>query len=86
MTDEILTLEGTAQFLKVSIEAVNGLVESGELPGRRIDGEWRTTSRAVLGFVDGAAAQSSMCCVPVAASGELVAVGGGCCDPSTGCC
>jgi excisionase family DNA binding protein len=83
--DTILTLDDAAKFLKVSTETIQGLLESDELPGRQIGGEWRTTSRALVSFVDGVPLQvacctPSDCCTP-AASSSL------CCQPGdTGCC
>ena len=38
---EVLTLEETAVFLRVSSEAVMRLVAHQALPGRQIDGQWR---------------------------------------------
>ncbi len=80
MSDKILTIEEAAERLKVTPEIVGGLLENGELPGRRIGGEWRTTTRALLGYVDGLSAQAG-CCIPVGADGVA------CCQPNdTGCC
>lgn len=84
MSEEILTIEEAAGHLKVTPEIVGGLLENGDLPGRRIGGEWRTTTRALLGYVDGQSAQAS-CCIPVAADGSTT--GAACCQPNdTGCC
>lgn len=84
MSDKILTIEEAAKRLKVAPEIVAGLLESGELPGRRVGGEWRTTSRALLGYVDGISTQGG-CCIPVAADGPTAGVA--CCQPNdSGCC
>lgn len=88
VSDEVLTIEEAAEVLKVTPEVVTGLLEDGDLPGRPIGGEWRTTKRALISFVDCVPLQMACCCAPVAsASGaEMSAVGTGCCDPNTGCC
>ena len=79
MSEKVLTLDGAAKYLKLSVEVTQGLLESGELAGKQIAGEWRTTSRAALNCIDGGAG-SMTCCTT--ADGETV-----CCPPgSTGCC
>jgi len=69
--DEILTVNEAAELLKVSPELVLELLLASELAGRNIGGEWRTTKRALVSFVDGAPIQASssccsseMCCTP----------------------
>jgi excisionase family DNA binding protein len=52
---EVLTAAETATFLRVEPAAVEALAESGELPARRIGGDWRFSRRAVLDWL--AAAQ-----------------------------
>ena len=69
MDDEILTVDEAARLLKAPAESVLQLLLSNELAGRNIGGEWRTTKRALISFVDGAPLQSSccssdMCCTP----------------------
>ncbi len=88
MSDEVLTIEEAAQVLKVSPGIVTGLLEDGDLPGRQIGGSWRTTARALVSYVDSVPMQMGCCCVPADASatGEMSAVGVGCCDPKSGCC
>lgn len=79
MSDKVLTLDGAAKYLKLSTEVTQGLLESGELTGKQIAGEWRTTYRAALNCIDGGLG-SMACCTNV--DGETV-----CCPPgSTGCC
>ena len=88
VSDEVLTVEEAAQALKVSPDIVTGLLEEGDLPGRQIDGDWRTTQRALVSYVDSVPIQMGCCCAPAGASvtGEMSAVGVGCCDPNTGRC
>ena len=81
MNEEILTVDEAAQFLKVKAELVNQLLESGEVHGRKIGGEWRTTRRAVASFVDGVPLSGNCCCVPAEATAT-----DNCCGPSGGCC
>jgi excisionase family DNA binding protein len=45
---EVLTLAEVADLLRVDEEAVAGLAEKGELPGRKLGDEWRFTRSAVL--------------------------------------
>jgi excisionase family DNA binding protein len=48
---EVLTLEEAAELLRVSVDDVRALVESGELPGRRIGATWRLTRTALLAWL-----------------------------------
>jgi len=48
---EILTLEEAAELLRVSVDDVRALVESGELPARRIGETWRLTRTAILAWL-----------------------------------
>jgi excisionase family DNA binding protein len=50
---DVLTVEQAAELLRVEPEAVTELAEAGELPGRRIGGEWRFLRRAVLAWLGG---------------------------------
>jgi excisionase family DNA binding protein len=45
---EVLTLAGAADLLKVGEDAVAELAAAGEVPGRRIAGEWRFSREALL--------------------------------------
>src|SRR4051794_29153564 len=45
---EVLTLPELAQWLQVDERALAELAEGGELPGRRLAGEWRFAREAVL--------------------------------------
>ena len=81
--DEILTVEEAAGLLKVAPDVVLNLLVSNDLPGRNIAGQWRTTTRALVSYVDGVPLQMScctpeMCCKP-AANGSQAATGRGCC-------
>lgn len=69
MDNEILTVEEAAGLLKVAPEIVVNLLSSSELAGRKVGGEWRTTKRALVSFVDGVPLQVAcctpdMCCIP----------------------
>ena len=72
MDDEILTVEEAACLLKIAPETVLGLLMASDLAGRNIGGEWRTTKRALVGFVDGIGLSTSCCgpgmCCPSAAA------------------
>lgn len=52
----VLTLAQAAALLLVDEEAVAELAEAGELPGRRVGGEWRFARDAVLAWLGSAAA------------------------------
>ena len=46
--EEVLTLSELAKLLRLPADAVEALAKDGELPGRRIGGEWRFARSAVL--------------------------------------
>jgi excisionase family DNA binding protein len=48
---EVLTLEQLAELLQADPGDVERMAESGELPGRRIAGEWRFARGAVLDWL-----------------------------------
>ncbi|HEX3519419.1 MAG TPA: helix-turn-helix domain-containing protein [Solirubrobacteraceae bacterium] len=50
---EVLTLEETAELLRLSAEAVRAIAEAGELPGREVDGQWRFSRSAILSWLSG---------------------------------
>ncbi|MBX7255743.1 MAG: helix-turn-helix domain-containing protein [Candidatus Hydrogenedentes bacterium] len=84
MEDEILTIEEAAKLLKVSPEIVADLLKSSDLVGRTIGGQWRTTKRALLSFVDGAPLAMSccppeMCCSPGSPAADGSGSRRGCC-------
>lgn len=64
MDNEILTADEAAQLLQVTPETVVDLLKSSELPGRKVGGQWRTTKRALVHFIDGLSEGGSMCCPP----------------------
>ena len=47
----VLTPETAAELLHLTPEAVRRSAEAGELPGRRVAGEWRFATAAVLGWL-----------------------------------
>jgi len=46
--DEVLTLEEVALLLRLPPDALEGHAKDGDLPGRRVAGEWRFARSAVL--------------------------------------
>jgi excisionase family DNA binding protein len=50
---EVLTLDGAAELLQVPSSEVEALAEAGELPGRKVGGEWRFAREAVLRWLAG---------------------------------
>jgi excisionase family DNA binding protein len=49
----VLTLEQAAALLQVDAAEVAALAEAGELPGRRIGGDWRFPRTALLEWLGG---------------------------------
>lgn len=64
MSDEILTLEEAAALLKIGPDVINDLFVCGEIPGRKIGGQWRTTKRALINYIDCIPYGSECCCAP----------------------
>ena len=52
-THDVLTLEQAAALLQVDADEVAALAEAGELPGRRIGGDWRFPRAALLEWLGG---------------------------------
>jgi excisionase family DNA binding protein len=50
---EVLTLAQLADLVQTPAEDLEALAEAGELPGRRIGGEWRFSRAAVLSWLGG---------------------------------
>jgi excisionase family DNA binding protein len=50
---EVLTLAEVARYLRLKPAKVRALAESGQLPGRRIDDEWRFHKAAVEDWLRG---------------------------------
>ena len=49
---EVLTPEQAGQLLQLSEHVVIGLAESGELPGRKLDGEWRFSRAGLVAWLE----------------------------------
>lgn len=50
---EVLSLGEAARLLRVPTESLEPMAESGEIPGRRIGGEWRFSREALLSWLRG---------------------------------
>lgn len=79
MEREILTVEEAADMLGSTPEFIVELLSSNELPGRLVSGEWRTTKRALVSFVDGVplvatCCTTDSCCTPASQSSGQGAV------------
>ena len=48
---EVLTPDEVAEFLRVDRETVLELAERGEIPSRKLDGEWRFSRQAILDWL-----------------------------------
>ncbi len=48
---DVLTVDELAAWLKTDVEAIAELAEAGELPGRKLAGEWRFAREAVLDWL-----------------------------------
>ena len=46
--EDVLTLEELSSLLRLPSEALEALAREGELPGRRVAGEWRFARSAIL--------------------------------------
>ena len=53
MTDEVLTIEEAAEFLKMTPKTIRKMLKEGTIPGSRVGKQWRTTRRALLDRIDG---------------------------------
>jgi excisionase family DNA binding protein len=51
---DVLTLPEVAELLQVGPDVATELAEAGELPGRRVGGEWRFARAAVLAWLGAA--------------------------------
>ena len=49
---DILNVHGIAALLEVSTDTVYELLASGELPGRKVGRQWRTTRNAVMRWLE----------------------------------
>jgi excisionase family DNA binding protein len=49
---DILNVHGIAALLEVSADTVYELLQSGELPGRKVGRQWRTTRNAVMRWLE----------------------------------
>jgi len=59
-TDEVLTLEELAAYLKVSETTAYALVRSGEIPGRKVGREWRFLKARVTHWLMQAGTEEDM--------------------------
>lgn len=50
---EVLTLEQLATLLDVGVDATRELAEAGDIPGRKIGGDWRFAREAVMDWLAG---------------------------------
>jgi excisionase family DNA binding protein len=48
---DVLTVDQLAEWLQVQPDAIAELAEGGELPGRKLGGEWRFAREAVLAWL-----------------------------------
>ncbi|MDR6219695.1 helix-turn-helix domain-containing protein [Deinococcus soli (ex Cha et al. 2016)] len=59
-TDEVLTLEELAAYLKVSETTAYALVRGGEIPGRKVGREWRFLKARVTHWLMQAGTEEDM--------------------------
>jgi excisionase family DNA binding protein len=48
---DVLTVAQLAEWLQVDAQAIDELAETGDLPGRKLAGEWRFAREAVLDWL-----------------------------------
>ncbi|MDP9377525.1 MAG: helix-turn-helix domain-containing protein [Actinomycetota bacterium] len=53
---DILTAEEVGALLSLEPEQVNAAAEAGELPGRKLAGQWRFSRKVVMNWIEGAEA------------------------------
>jgi excisionase family DNA binding protein len=58
--DEVLTLEEAAALLRVAPADVAAMVDTGDLPGRRVGSQWRFARSAVLAWLAGVSPHTSV--------------------------
>jgi excisionase family DNA binding protein len=46
-TDELLTPEESAKYLKMHVDSVRRLLRNGKLPGKKVGGGWRIPKSAL---------------------------------------
>lgn len=52
MSDEFLTAEQAAERLQMHPRTVKRLLANGELPGRKIGGQWRISAASLREFIE----------------------------------
>lgn len=52
MPKEVLNVEEAAEFLGFAPYTIREKVRTGQIPGRKIGGEWRFSSRALLEWLE----------------------------------
>ncbi len=52
MSDEILTISGVAQLLKVAEKTVYTMAQKGDLPAFKVGGQWRFRRRDLDAWID----------------------------------
>jgi excisionase family DNA binding protein len=52
---EVLDVDGAAELLRIERETVLRLAETGDLPGRSLEGDWRFSRQALLEWLGGGA-------------------------------
>lgn len=50
---DVLTVQETAELLRVSVDDVQALIASGEIPARQLGQQWRLSRTAVLAWLRG---------------------------------
>lgn len=51
--DSVLTLDEAASLLRVSVDDLTERARAGDLPGRRLGGEWRFSRQALFDWLHG---------------------------------
>lgn len=49
---EVLTLAEAARFLRITYKLAGRLVRRGELPAKRVGGEWRLHRKNLIAYLD----------------------------------
>jgi excisionase family DNA binding protein len=53
MSTPLLTVKETAEMLRVSLDTAYRLVQTGQVPARRVGGSWRVNAAALDEYLQG---------------------------------
>jgi nitrogen PTS system EIIA component len=60
MTDDVLTIEQVAEYLRVSTKTIRRLVQRGELPGFQVGNQWRFRRALIEAWMEGQTVEKAL--------------------------